>query len=76
MPAAAAPRVSVIIPTYNRDCYIAQAVDSVLSQRGRSYEMSVIDDGSTDSTRARLQHVGDRLRSVYQENNSGGFFHA
>ena len=40
MPAAAAPRVSVIIPSYNRDCYIAQAVDSVLSQRGRSYEVT------------------------------------
>ena len=76
MPAAAGLRVSVIIPTYNCDRYIAQAVESVLRQRGCSYEAIVIDDGSTDSTRARLQPYGDRLRYVYQENNSGGFFHA
>ncbi len=40
------------------------------------YHLSVIDDGSTDGTRARLQSYGDRLHYVDRENNSGGFFHA
>ena len=42
----------------------------------QAYHMSVINDGSTDGTRARLQPYGDRLHYVDRENNSGGFFHA
>ncbi len=65
---AAAPRVSVIIPTYNCDRYIAQALESVLSQRGCSYEAIVIDDGSTDGTCRVLRPYGAYLRYFYQKN--------
>ena len=65
---ATAPRVSVIIPTYNCDRYIAQAVESVLTQKGTSYEAIVIDDGSTDKTLTCLKPYGDRLNYIYQDN--------
>jgi glycosyltransferase involved in cell wall biosynthesis len=56
------PSVSVIIATYNRAHYLAQTIDSVLSQGFRSFELIVVDDGSTDNTRELLRSYGDRLR--------------
>jgi len=62
------PRVSVIIPAYNGDRYIAQAVESVISQTYRNWEIIVVDDGSTDDTRQVLQPYFDKIRYVYQQN--------
>ncbi|MEM8830779.1 MAG: glycosyltransferase [Cyanobacteria bacterium P01_G01_bin.19] len=62
------PIVSVIIPTYNCDRYIAQAIDSVLMQENCSFEILVIDDGSTDSTDKVLAPYGDRIRYIKQKN--------
>ncbi|MDP6415706.1 MAG: glycosyltransferase, partial [Gammaproteobacteria bacterium] len=66
--ATVAPQVSVIIPAYNSASYLRQAVDSVLSQRDTSYELIIVDDGSTDDTRTVLQAYEDRIRYVYQDN--------
>ena len=44
------PRVSVIIPAYNSMQWVSAAIDSVLNQGYRDYEVVVIDDGSTDQT--------------------------
>jgi len=63
--------VSVIIPTYNRAGCIARAIDSVLKQTHADVEVLVIDDGSTDTTRALVLDTygkDERVRYVYQEN--------
>lgn len=63
------PRVSVIIPAYNCDRYITQAIDSVLSQDFWSYEVVVVDDGSTDSTAQKLAYYGSQIRVIRQGNH-------
>ncbi|WP_320174985.1 glycosyltransferase [Maridesulfovibrio sp.] len=63
------PKVSVIIPTYNRAERICRAVDSVLAQKFTDFECLVVDDGSTDDTAERLAGYDDpRLKILRQEN--------
>ncbi len=65
--------VSVVITTFNKAQYLEQAVTSVLYQTFPDIECIIVDDGSTDGTRAIAQELADRhptVRYVYQ-NNSG-----
>ena len=62
------PLVSVVIPVYNQERYVAEAVDSVLRQTYKDVELVVVDDGSTDRTPEILKGYGDRLRYIRQEN--------
>lgn len=62
------PRVSVIIPVYNGDRFLAEAIDSVLRQTYQNYEAIVADDGSTDGTPQVLEAYKDKIRYFYQEN--------
>ncbi len=62
------PKVSVIIPTFNRADLLAQAIDSVLSQSYTDFELIVVDDGSTDATQALLSRYRGRIRYLFQEN--------
>ena len=64
------PNVSVIIPAFNAESFIVDAVRSVLDQTYRDLEVIVVDDGSTDGTLARLAVFGDRIR-VHQQSNKG-----
>jgi glycosyltransferase involved in cell wall biosynthesis len=64
----ALPKVSVIIPTYNCEKYIAKAVESVLQQQDCSYEVIIIDDGSTDNTREVLAPLSNFIRYIRQDN--------
>lgn len=63
------PQVSIIIPTYNRASFVTKAIDSVLNQTFKDYEILVIDDGSTDDTRKVLEPYANRIRYVYHENS-------
>lgn len=51
--------VSVVIPTYNRVAYLAEAVQSVIGQTYTDYELIIVDDGSTDHTAKMVKGVGD-----------------
>lgn len=62
------PSVSVIIPTYQRAHWVGQAIESVLVQSYRDYEIIVVNDGSTDGTASRLNEFGDRVRVIHQAN--------
>jgi glycosyltransferase involved in cell wall biosynthesis len=62
------PQVSVIIPVYNGDRYIVQAVESALGQTFTNLEIIVVDDGSTDRTPQVLHPYFDRIRYIYQKN--------
>jgi glycosyltransferase involved in cell wall biosynthesis len=54
--------VSIIIPCYNAERWIAEAIDSALSQTYSSLEVIVIDDGSTDHSLEIIKGYGDRIR--------------
>lgn len=62
------PLVSVIIPVYNGEKFLAEALDSVFAQNYEPIEVIVVDDGSTDGTAALLSGYGDRIRYLHQEN--------
>lgn len=63
------PKVSVIIPTYDRAQMVCEAINSVLDQTCRDFEIIVVDDGSTDGTGDVLSaRYGDQIRYLYQEN--------
>jgi len=62
------PRVSVIIPTYNRARYLVEAIESVLAQTCSDMEIIVVDDGSNDNTREKLQPYEDRIKYIYVDN--------
>lgn len=63
-----AERVSVIVPTYNRDSYIAECLDSLLAQSHPATQVIVVDDGSTDATPAIVARYGTRVCYLHKEN--------
>lgn len=66
------PRVSVVIPTYNRREMVVEAIESVLAQTYRDFEVIVIDDGSTDGTEAHLQPYLASGRIAYERQENRG----
>ncbi|MBI3154315.1 MAG: glycosyltransferase family 2 protein [Burkholderiales bacterium] len=63
-----APTVSVVVPAYNVAWCVRKAVDSVLAQDWRDFELVVVDDGSTDDTAEVLASYGDAVRVLRQRN--------
>ena len=61
--------VSIMMPAYNAATYIALAIDSVLAQEYTSWELLVVDDGSTDQTGEIVSSFrNDRIRLIRQDN--------
>ncbi len=66
------PRVSVIIPTYNRADKLPRSIESVLDQTLEDFELLVVDDGSTDATEAVVTGYDDpRVKYIPHEVNRG-----
>lgn len=68
------PLVSVIIPTHNRAKYLQRAVNSVLSQTFKDFEIIIVDDASSDNTKEILEELkrqGLRIKSFRLDQNRG-----
>ena len=69
------PAVSIIIPMYNAEKYIGECLDSILAQTFKEYEVIVVDDCSTDNSRAVVESYkpkfGDKLQLINRQFNSG-----
>ena len=63
--------VSVILPAYNAESTILEAVDSVLSQTDVELELIVVNDGSTDSTLEMLSALSDPRLTILSGSNTG-----
>ncbi|MCF6286896.1 MAG: glycosyltransferase family 2 protein [Candidatus Hydrogenedentes bacterium] len=64
--------LSVVVPVYNEAETIADIVDRIRAVEGIALELIVVDDGSTDGTRERLEAIRDRIDTlVFHEHNQG-----
>lgn len=62
------PLISCIIPVYNGERYLQEAIDSILAQTYQALEIIVADDGSTDETAAVVSSYGEQTRYLFQPN--------
>ena len=65
------PRVSVILPSYNRSQSVGLAVESVLKQSFRDFELCVVDDGSEDDTVEILDSIPGSFNTLRLKENAG-----
>ena len=71
------PEISVVIPTYNRFEMLEKALNSVLSQNFKDFEILVVDDASADNTNERMQNGFEAeiekgaIRYIRNEKNQG-----
>ena len=66
------PLVSVIMPVYNREDIVLNAVETVLNQSYKNFELIIVDDGSTDDTRNVLKSISDdRVKLIFSKSNGG-----
>lgn len=66
------PRVSVIIPVYNRSETISRSINSALKQDYENTEIIIVDDGSEDDSRKIIESFDDsRIKAIYHDKNQG-----
>lgn len=66
------PSISVVMPAYNAEKYLREAIESILNQTYTDFELIIINDGSTDKTKEIIQSYDDsRIVYIENENNSG-----
>jgi glycosyltransferase involved in cell wall biosynthesis len=64
-------KISILIPCYNAERWVGQAIESALAQTWSNKEVIVVDDGSTDGSRAVIESYGDRIRYEFGPNRGG-----
>jgi len=63
------PKISVLMPAYNAERYIGEAIESILRQTFTDYELIIVDDGSTDATWEIIQKYAKKdKRIVFVQN--------
>ncbi len=62
------PVVSIVIPTYNSASFVEYSIASAINQSYKNIEVIVVDDGSTDDTRKKLEKFKEKIRYFYQAN--------
>jgi glycosyltransferase involved in cell wall biosynthesis len=67
----ASPLVSIIIPAYNAEKYIGETIESALNQSFADFELIIVEDGSTDNTRAVIDSYCDPRIVVFPQANAG-----
>ena len=68
-------KVSIIIPTYNREKSISKSIKSVLNQTYNDLEVIVVDDGSTDNTEKIIKGIKDtRIKYIKLDKNKGACY--
>lgn len=65
-------KISIIIPVWNGEKYLTEAIESALAQDYANKEIIVVNDGSTDSTQIIIDSFGSRIRSIHQPNQGLG----
>ena len=66
------PKISVIMPNYNNELYLREAIESVLNQTFKDFEFIIVDDGSTDKSIEIIQSYNDpRIKIFINEINKG-----
>lgn len=66
------PRITVFMPMFNAEKFVSEAVDSILNQTFKDFELLIIDDGSTDRSREIIESYQDpRIRLYSNEGNQG-----
>ncbi|WP_421853074.1 glycosyltransferase family 2 protein [Novosphingobium sp.] len=69
--ADAAPRVSVVMPVYNVEAYVAEAIRSVLAQTFTDFELNIVDDGGSDASMEICRSFSDPRITIVSQRNRG-----
>ena len=68
------PLISVIIPLYNHESFITEALDSILNQTFQDFEIIIINDGSTDKSETIVQQISDKRIRYFSQENRGAHY--
>jgi glycosyltransferase involved in cell wall biosynthesis len=71
MNTAQSPKISVLLPVYNAEKYIKQAIDSILKQTFTDFEFIIINDGSTDNSLGVIKSITDKRIIIIDQKNKG-----
>lgn len=71
------PKISVVMPCFNCEKYVSQAITSILSQTFEDFELIVVDDGSDDGSKSEIyRHLHDKRLKYYAMESNMGNYHA